>query len=331
MSAELLKKYSRLYEELDILKAVQPDTHASAYLLSGEDGEGLNVFARLVAARILGLPASRAFDDFADIAVYPHAEPKQTKAAKSKKAETVKRVAVSVEDIREIVGSLYLTPFELKKRIYIIESAESMSEICQNKLLKSLEEPPRSVCFILCASGALLPTVESRCNRIELPPFPVSVLERELGAFHSDVSAVALAARASRGNLGMAERILADKDFRAVYDSAISILERANGSRMFGAEAAIYDKFTREKASSVLGVMEYLLCDVARLAVGAPTVFDERDVRRCAAGFTPYAAAVCAEHVRVARRRTDGNCMPIAVLDTTILKIMEEKALCRRS
>ena len=99
---------------------------------------------------------------------------------------------------------------------------------------------------------------------------------------------------------------------------------------MFGAEAAVYDKLTRERMRSVLGVMEYILNDIARLAVGLDTVFDVNDVRRCAAGFTPYSAAACAEHVRAAGRKIDANCMPIAVMDTTILKIMEEKALCRR-
>ena len=329
MSAELLKKYSGLYESLEILNAVS--TGASAYLLSGEDAEGLNVLARLLAARLSGLPYSRAFDDYADIQVYPKPDAKQ-KSTKGKKpeAEKQKRYAIGVDDIRELIGSLYLTPFELDRRVYIIEGAESMSEICQNKLLKSLEEPPRSVCFILCASGALLPTVESRCNKIELAPFPVDVAERALAANHADKKAVALAARASRGNLGMAERILADKDFGAVYSAAIRILELSGGSKMFGAEAAVYDKLTRERMRSVLGVMEYILNDIARLAVGLDTVFDANDVRRCAAGFTPYSAAACAEHVRAAGRKIDANCMPIAVMDRTILNIMEENALCRR-
>ena len=331
MSFDLLKKYSGLYEKLGILDTLSAGSGASAYLLSGEDADGLSVLARLVAAKLLGLPYSRAFDDFADIQTYPNPDAKASAKGKKADAEKQKRYAISVDDIREIVGSLYLTPFELPRRIYIIEGAESMSEICQNKLLKSLEEPPRSVCFILCASGALLPTVESRCNKIELAPFPVDLIERELSATHSDKKAVALAARASRGNLGMAERILADKDFATVYASALRILELSGGSKMFGEEAAVYDKFTRERMRSVLGVMEYLLNDIARLAVGLSTVFDEQDVARCAAGFTPYSAAVCAEHVRAAGRKIDANCMPIAVMDTTILKIMEEKALCRRS
>ncbi|MCH5166072.1 MAG: hypothetical protein J1G01_06695 [Clostridiales bacterium] len=329
---ERLQKYAQLYAQNGAVSGIDVSSRASAYLLSGEDDDGLCVLARIVAARICGIPTDRAFDEFADIAVYPKPQDskKQGKSGKKAEGEKQKRYAVSVDDIREIVGSLYLTPFELDKRVYIIENAESMSEICQNKLLKSLEEPPPRVCFILCASGRMLPTVESRCNKIELAPFDIGVVENELSKYHKDGASVTLAARASRGNFGLAERILADSGFADTYAAAKSILALATGSKMFAKTAAVYEKFTREKTDAVLGVMEYLLCDIARSLVGAYTVFDERDINAIAIGFTPYSAAKSAEHVRTARRHNQANCMPVAVMDSMVLKIMEEKALCRK-
>lgn len=323
---EGLVKYAGLYARNGAVTAIDYSARASAYLICGEDEDGIAVLGRILAAKLCGLDVDRAFDEHADIITYPQAQDAK-KPAKGKKTEAdkPKRYAVSVDDIREIVGSLYLTPFELDKRVYVIENAESMSEICQNKLLKSLEEPPPRVCFVLCATGRLLPTVESRCNRIELPPFGVDEIAAELKKYHKDVAAVTLAARASRGNLGLAERILADAGFADTYASAKKILALATGSRMFAKTAAVYEKFTREKTDAVLGVMEYLLCDVARSLVGAETVFDSADVKAVAVGFTPYSAAKSAEHVRTARRHNSANCMPSAVMDTMILKIMEEK------
>lgn len=331
MSASALSKYSQLYEKLDILSAVTGD--ASAYLFSGEDGDGLATLARLAAARVCGLPYSAAFEDRADITTYPLQDvaAPQKKSAKGKKSdEKPKRATISVDDIRDIVGSLYLTPFELDKRVYIIENAESMSEICQNKLLKSLEEPPAHVCFILCACGRLLPTVESRCIKCELAPFDTDTVAEALSKYHSDRKAVELAARASRGSLGMAERMIADAEFGATYKAALDVLKLSDGSRMFGRAAAVYDKFTRERIGAVLGLMEYLLGDIARLLSGGDTVFDRNDVESVSVGFTAYSAAKCSEHVREAKRRNDCNCMPVAVMDTMVIKIMEEKAICRR-
>ncbi len=325
-----LQKYAELYAQSDAVKAIDTRFRASSILLSGEDDDGLKVLARIVAAKLVGIAVSAAFDEHTDIVVYPKPQEQKAKSGKKSTAEKQKRYAISVDDIRDIIDSLYLTPFELDKRIYIIENAESMSEILQNKLLKSLEEPPPRVCFILCASGRLLPTVESRCNRIELPPFDIETVATELAKHHADKSAVALAARASRGNFGLAESILKDAGFADMYKAAKDILKTATGSKAFAKTAAIYEKLTRERIDSALGIMEYLLSDIARYTAGVETVFDSRDVAEAANGFTPYSAALCADCVRTARKQIAANCMPSAVMDTMILKIMEEKAKCRK-
>ncbi len=328
MSDVVLEKYAALYAALPIGEIKKEN--ASAFLISGEDADGTAALARIVAARVSGLPESKAFEDHADIVVYPKpAESKKTTKTKGKADDKPKRYAISVDDIREIIDSLYLTPFELDKKVFIIENAESMSEICQNKLLKSLEEPPARVCFILCASGRLLPTVESRCNRIELPPFDIATVECELDKYHKDRNAVMLAARASMGNLGLAERILKDPGFADTYSSAKKIISLATGSRNFAHVAAVYEKFTRDKTDAVLGIMEYLLADVARFCIGSPTVFDTRDIESISKGFTPYSAALACESVRTARAHNSANCMPQAVMDNLILKIMEDKVLCQ--
>ena len=324
----MLVKYADVYAELDFLSTVN-DASLGAFIISGEDEDGLSLCARLVAAKLCGIPFARAFDEHADIVVYPR--PADNDAKKGKKDDKkTKRPIVTVDDVREIIDSLYLTPFELDKRVYIIEEAESMSEICQNKLLKSLEEPPPRVCFVLCASGALLPTVESRCRTLRLPPFETDTVKSLLARNHKDAKAVELAARASRGNLGFAERIMSDGEFGATYGQALKILKLADGSKNFAKCAAVYDKFTRDKTDAVLGLAEYLLNDVAKLCSGVDTVFDRADVESVASGFTPYAAAKCAEYVREAVMHNKANCMPQAVMDELVLKIMEEKALCRR-
>lgn len=324
-----LEKYAELFDGLDALKSITEHTEASSFILTGEDGDALALCARLVAARLCGVPRRTVLGGHADVPVYPLPD----KVAKTKKTDEKKKPTVSVDDVRAIIDSLSLTPFELDRRVYIIENAESMSEICQNKLLKSLEEPPARVRFVLCASGAMLPTVESRCRTVHIAPFPQSVVREQLERNHktADKRSLELAVRASRGNIGVAERILGDADYAKSYDAALSILRLATGSNRFAHVAAVYEKTTRDKVDGILGVMEYLIGDIARLTVGAETVYDRADINSIAIGFTPLAAANCCEFVREAKRRNAANCMPQAVLDRLVLKIMEEKALCRRS
>lgn len=321
----LLEKYAELYSRLDVLNGLSEETASGAYILSGEDGDGLMLLSRFVAARLCGISDDKALYDFADIMVYPQSAPK---AGKGKKSESNDRPIMTVDDVKAIIDSLYLTPFELNRRIFIIENGETLSEICQNKLLKSLEEPPPRVTFLICSTKPLLPTVQSRCITIRLPAFDLDTVRSALTKNHG--GNIELAARACRGNLGLAERILADKDFSNTYGSALKILNLATGSKRFGVTSAVYDKFTREKASAVLGIMEYLLGDIARLLAGADTVFDKADIASVSGGFTPYSAARSADFVRIAKQHNDGNCMVTAVMDELVLKIMEEKALCQR-
>lgn len=329
MSVQSLKKYARLYSSLDVLKTFSVGMNGS-FLLTGEDADGLALFARLVAARIGGIPDEVAIEGHADILVYPDDSGEKKGKKKSGDDKKARQSVMSVDDVKEIVSSLYLTPFELSTRFYILENADTMNEACQNKLLKSLEEPPKGVCFLLCATKAMLPTVESRCREIKLPPFDIETVKSSLMQNHRDEKAVTLAARASRGNIGMAEKILQDKDYTATYNSVLGILKHTEGSRQFAHAAAIYDKFTRDKTDTALGIMEYLLCDISRSLLGLDTVFDSADINTISAGFTPYSAAKSTDFVREAKKHNDSNCMIPALMDELVLKVMEVKSLCKR-
>src|SRR5438105_8123451 len=78
--------------------------------------------------------------------------------------------------------SLNFAPSIGRKRVYIIERAETLNIAAANSLLKVLEEPPPYAVFVLLAPHAarLLPTVLSRCQLIRLTPAPVSGLAEYL-------------------------------------------------------------------------------------------------------------------------------------------------------
>lgn len=74
------------------------------------------------------------------------------------------RDKVSVADIREMKGNVYLASNESDRKIFILEGIERFNKQSQNALLKVLEEPPSGVVFILTAAAksSVLPTVLSR-------------------------------------------------------------------------------------------------------------------------------------------------------------------------
>ena len=79
---------------------------------------------------------------------------------------------IVVDQIRALQKDVYVVPNEAERKVYIIDCAETMNTAAQNALLRILEEPPRHVVFILKTenSAALLPTVRSRCLKLNAPP-----------------------------------------------------------------------------------------------------------------------------------------------------------------
>ena len=79
---------------------------------------------------------------------------------------------IVVDQARALRADVYIRPNEGKRKVYIIDPADSMNSSAQNALLKILEEGPSYAAFLLLAEepGKLLETVRSRCELLTLPP-----------------------------------------------------------------------------------------------------------------------------------------------------------------
>ena len=123
-------------------------------------------------------------------------------------ADRKKATDISIDAIRDFVQKgVSLPPYEGKYKVYIIEDADLLSVEAANCLLKTLEEPPPYVILILLTSneGALLPTIVSRCQRLELKPIPLTIIEKRLATIPGLASEkITLLAKLSGGCLGKA-------------------------------------------------------------------------------------------------------------------------------
>lgn len=107
---------------------------------------------------------------------------------------------IQVGQIRSMTADAAVAPNESRRKVYIIAEADRMNLQAQNALLKSLEDPPGHACFILItrAADALLPTVRSRCVRVE-GPRAAETPAAELSPFAREY--LALAAAGDRAGL----------------------------------------------------------------------------------------------------------------------------------
>ncbi len=74
-----------------------------------------------------------------------------------------------VDQIRNMTADAVIAPNEASRKVYVLPEADRMNIPAQNALLKALEDPPGHACFLLCTAAAdsLLPTVRSRCVRVD--------------------------------------------------------------------------------------------------------------------------------------------------------------------
>ena len=146
---------------------------------------------------------------------------------------------ITIGQIRALQHESSLSPFEGRRRVYILSDFEKASTEAANCLLKTLEEPPASVILVLTAQamGSLLPTIVSRCQVLRLHRLPVAkVREALVKRWKVEPERAGMLANLSMGRLGWAvqasqdERLFAQR--RADLDELLSALGEDRLARM---------------------------------------------------------------------------------------------------
>ncbi len=181
----------------------------------------------------------------------------------------------SVDNIRDLRDEVNFTPAAAKYRVYIIDEVHMLSSGAFNALLKTLEEPPEHVLFILATTEVqkLPATILSRCQRFDFRRIPPEDIAKRLievaknEELQLDDDAALLIARVSDGALRDALSIL---DQCAGYNEPITIKTVGNAAGLLGKDYLfeISDAILREDSASILNIIDRLhtsSCDIERL------------------------------------------------------------------
>ena len=214
---------------------------------------------------------------------------------------------ISIDQIREVGRSVSLRPFEGRCRVIIIDPADAMNEAAQNAFLKTLEEPPPDVVFLLITARPQLlrATVRSRCQRLDLRPMPVAAAARALvERWGLPEQRAEVLARLIEGALGWALAAQADEEMmRARREALMDIRNLAQRSlaERFARADDLAGRFGRQREAvlEVLDLWGQWWRDVLLAAAGCqeaiptwtwPTSRGPRPARRAAGGLVPALA-----------------------------------------
>ncbi|MEB3354276.1 MAG: DNA polymerase III subunit gamma/tau [Cyanobacteriota bacterium] len=121
-----------------------------------------------------------------------------------------------VDNIRELIERSRFAPVQARWKVYVVDECHMLSTAAFNALLKTLEEPPPRVVFVLATTDPqrVLPTILSRCQRFDFRRIPLQALEQHLGWIAEQESigitaeALHVVAQRAQGGLRDAESLL---------------------------------------------------------------------------------------------------------------------------
>ena len=237
--------------------------------------------------------------------------------------------AISVEDVNALIEESYLKPIESDKKLFVIVGAESMNASSQNKLLKTLEEPPKNVHILMGATSefALLSTIKSRVKKLEIPAYDNKVLIDALKNECDDYDKLCQAVSSGDGTVGKALALYGDSSLSITTELVIDMLINMNSS----SEILEYSNKilqTKIDLNQFLSVLELMLRDMLLLSQGkGDIVFNKGAISKLSKvqKFTTGAIIHALESITEAEKRKKFNMNPTMLVEWLLFQILEGK------
>ena len=237
-------------------QAVMQDRVSHSYLFCGTRGSGKTTTARVLAKAVNCLNPQQG-DPCDECAIC-------VSINEGRNLDIIELDAASnrgVEEIREIREKVNFQPAQNRRKVYIIDEAHMLTREASNAFLKTLEEPPGHVIFILCTTEAdrLLPTILSRCQRYDFRRLPgqtiydrlAHITDQEAIAIHPD--ALRMIARYAGGSMRDALNILEQLAVSSDGDITLRHVEESLGLVRSDAYLALAQKLL---AGDTTGALE---------------------------------------------------------------------------
>ncbi len=292
------------------------------YLLLSEDVDYAFEFAKILAELVLDAKEGSTEQRNIQKGVHPDV----IVFGQNEKINTTKAT--------EIASDVYVRPYESDAKVYILLNMQNVLEDAQNKLLKTIEEPPKSAFFILVSTQEkkLLQTVLSRSKKIELDLLSKETIAELLKSAGASEKEINICASCSGGVFSRALKMSLDKDFLKLYQNVFKCLYKMNSSRdvldyssLFGAKTI--DK--NELADLFMLIVRDLIMVKTKNFELVSNSHKIDELKLIATDFSLKALYKIVEYCLQLKEDLVYNVSMTSAVDEFLLKVVEVKVKCK--
>lgn len=297
---ETSKSYKNFCRLIDFNKL------SHAYLISSPDEDYNREFCKLIAMRLNCKEVCKHCENCVKILNDTH--PDVLSFPKNKN--------FVVEDAKLIIEELNVIPMLSSLKIFIINNFNKATTQAQNKLLKSIEEPPKNVIFLINATTleSVLSTIQSRTQKIELLPFDENVLKKYLNSNGENINENALLE--GEGWPGKTIKYNENQNFLKNCNFIKDMLENMKSSKEIINYSAIFSQ--KDGFEERLNLLENAFDKILNNIISGVD-----------STYTKEGIAMIFEKINNAKKQFQSNCNLNLIADTLLLGILEVKYICK--
>lgn len=322
--------YSLVIDEFaakrSIMRDITTNRVSHAYLFLSQDENLLNFFCEYVCKLLINQNDNENAEKNS-LRITKHIHPDVKIFGEEK--------AIDTKIASQIVEEADFSPFESDKKVFVILNAGEMNEASQNKILKTIEEPPQNTYFLLAATGKskILPTILSRVKELELDKIGFAQMVKLLENSNINSDNAQIFASCSNGNATFAEKIAHDSGFVEFYKNIVSMLFSVDGSKDVLRFSAIFTDKKIDK-NEFFDICTTLLRDILCVYAKTENLIINKSVlanlRAISQKLNNDAIINLLNFCTKCKEMLKFNVSGTAVVDEFLYKLAEVKVKCRR-
>ena len=240
---------------------------------------------------------------------------------------------LKVEDVESLIDDTGTRPFESDHKLYFVFSADKMNAAAPNKLLKTLEEPQKTVTIFLGVSreSAMLDTVKSRTKKITLDRFSQEEISSALKEEGFPSDSAETAAACADGMLGRAKEIAEDKSFAENYAQTVNVFKNLKKS---GDVASFLNEkvLDKERLPVFLDIASLIVRDMMAAKTDERLITNRRtaeEIKEMSQDYSLLALSNILYLINEERKKLNVYVSSVGVAENLLLGILEVKYKCR--